>query len=117
MFRGETFFECAERKVADETGNSKSLVKAKAVVHVWNTFFPTSNWDRTRRPGYEGSQTVNIVVLCDLDAEDLAINEKAGERWAVEAHRWIFPEEALVPGAYDKYVSLNVKAAMKSRLL
>ena len=66
---GETFFECAERKVADETGNPRKFIKAKAVVHVWNSFFPTSNWDKKRMPGYEGSQTVNIVVLCDLDAE------------------------------------------------
>ena len=66
---GETFFECAERKVADETGNSRELIKARAVVHVWNTFFPTSNWDKQRKSGYEGSQTVNLVILCDLDAE------------------------------------------------
>ena len=117
MFRGETFYEAAERKVADETGNPISLIKAKAVVHVWNTFFPDSNWDASRQKGYEGSQTVNVVVLCDFEGDDLHLDEKAKNQWAVQDHRWITRDEAVAPGVFDKYISLNVAAAVKSGLL
>lgn len=117
MFRGETFFEAAIRKVADETGNDKSLITARAVVHVWNTFFPDSSFDDSRKAGYEGSQTVNIVVLCDINADDLSLDEQTKNTWAVSDHRWITKEEALIPGNFDKYIALNVAAAMKSGLL
>ena len=63
------------------------------------------------------SQMPSPFSSVPLHIEDLAINEKAGQQWAVEAHRWITKAEALIPGAYDKYVSLNVRAAMRSRLL
>lgn len=35
-------------------------------LQVWNTFFADSCWDSGREPGYEGTQTVNVVVFCSM---------------------------------------------------
>jgi hypothetical protein len=45
------------------------------------------------------------------------MNTSAAANWAVSNHRWVSIEEALTPGAYDKYVYLNVDSALKSGLL
>jgi len=43
MLKGETFFDAAKRKAQQETGlNDVTCVQ---VLGIWNTFFPTSNWD------------------------------------------------------------------------
>ena len=86
-----------------------------AVVQVWNTFFPDSSWDDARESGFEGSQTVNIVVLCEC--EDLVMDSTAANEWAVTDIRWVSPEECTEVGAYDRYVSLNVASAIKSGLI
>jgi hypothetical protein len=123
MFRGETFFDTAVRKVRDETGNSNAKVYPKGVVNVWNTFFPDSNWDKDRRPGYEGTQTVNVTVACELDDTDIAerqafaLDSNAQKIWAVEASQWISVSEGLKPGDFDKYVRLNLELAVKSKLI
>lgn len=121
MFRGETFFDAAIRKIRDETGCKTAQVTPQGVVTTWNTFFPDSHWDAERQPGREGTQTVNVVVVCDIvwDTTALlhAVSSSSAEDWAVEAHRWVTPEEALEVGKYDKYVSSNVKLAMQMGLL
>jgi hypothetical protein len=114
LFRGETFFDCAVRKIRDETGNKNAKVVPLGVIDVWNTFFPNSSWDAERSPGKEGTQTVNITVACLLNEDDeLLLGDSALTDWAVERQQWISPADAIVPGAYDKYVSLNVKKAMQ----
>ena len=119
LFRGETFYDAAIRKIRDETGQKEAPVTPVAIVTVWNTFFPDSHWDAERSAGKEGTQTVNIVVLCDVlwsgDDNDKVVGNNSD--WAVEAHLWITPEEAIAEGAFDKYVSSNVKLAMKMGLL
>eukprot|EP01035_Chromulina_nebulosa_P017642 gene17642-23220_t len=118
MFRGETFYDTAIRKIKDETGNSNAVVSPVGIVSVWNTFFPDSNWDKERQEGREGTQTVNTTVVCRLQGDGkIEYNKSAGEAWAVEAHKWISIEEALNPGDYDKYVRLNVEKAIKLNLL
>lgn len=128
MFRGETFFDAAVRKVRDETGQKRAVVKPLGVVQVWNTFFPDSHWDAERKAGREGTQTVNIVVVCDMvwngaddqipaGEEAIGVNASKNAEWAVEAHRWVSSAEAIAPGAYDKYVSGNVKLALQQGLL
>ena len=125
MYRGETFYDTAIRKIREETGKMQAKIEAKAVIHVWNTFFPDSNWDSERKPGYEGTQTVNIVVLCEFDdtlndTENMKIIESeinASEVWAIDAHRWISVVEAATIGNYDKYVQLNVELALNKHLL
>jgi len=117
MFRGETFFDAAIRKTADETGSDKSLVTPKAVIKTWNTFFPDSNWDKERRPGFEGTQTVNTIVLCEFEGDEIEQKSESKEQWAVSDHRWVSPDEILVKGAYDKYVQLNVAIAKRRGLL
>lgn len=137
MFKGETFYDAAVRKIRDETGQQRAVVKPVGVVTVWNTFFPDSHWDAERQAGREGTQTVNIVVMCDIvwTSTEISANSKAlrssattttandsnnstaNADWAVEAHRWVTPAEATAQGVYDKYVSGNVKLAMDRGLL
>lgn len=134
MFRGETFAATAERKIRDETGNQSLAVRAVGVVGVWNTFFPDSSWDSSRRPGREGTQTVNISVFCTLsESAEVQVASGKDSSWAVQAHRWVHPHEVVsreAAGAaagtsgegtgkavedllrpsdkFDKYVTLNV---------
>eukprot|EP00668_Euglena_longa_P012481 GGOE01014934.1.p1 GENE.GGOE01014934.1~~GGOE01014934.1.p1 ORF type:complete len:259 (-),score=41.00 GGOE01014934.1:428-1204(-) len=119
MHRGETFFAAAVRKTAEETGCSSAAVTARAVLQVWNTFFPDSSWDEQRRPGHEGSQTVNAVVLCDISGDNLDIHLSNGvkDQWAVAAHRWVAADDLLVPGHFDKYLRLNAAIARHRALL
>lgn len=124
MFRGETFFTAALRKLSEEMGISGDKFQAKAVIGVWNTFFPDSSFDKDRAPGREGTQTVNIVVLCEMDeefqpqsAQDAHRNITAQEHWAVLHEKWVTVDEALVDGAYDKYVGCNLKLARSNGLL
>eukprot|EP00667_Euglena_gracilis_P019145 EG_transcript_20459 len=119
MYRGESFFAAAVRKTAEETGCPETAVTARAVLQVWNTFFPDSSWDEQRRPGYEGSQTVNAVVLCDFSGADLEghLSEGAKAQWAVAAHRWVDAAELLAPGGFDKYLRLNATLARRRGLL
>lgn len=117
MFKGETFFECAIRKIRDETGNKDARVTPVGIVDVWNTFFPDSSWDRDRAPGREGTQTVNITVVCLLEDDEFDLVQTAQEQWAVEARRWVTPSAAVQEGAFDKYVSLNVRKAQTMGLI
>lgn len=122
MFRGETFFTTALRKIRDETGQQDADITPIAVLQVWNTFFPDSSWDAQRQAGREGTHTVNIVVFCELrsdlrDENGSTVAHGAREQWAVEAHKWVSVREALEPGRYDKYVTLNIEAAIKRGLL
>jgi hypothetical protein len=59
-------------------------VHPREVIQVWNTFFPDSSWDDKRKPGYEGTQTVNVVVYCDIDTaasdDDAAFQKDAKVR-------------------------------------
>lgn len=118
LFRGETFFDAAIRKIRDETGNPVAKVRPVGVIDVWNTFFPDSNWDADREPGKEGTQTVNISVVCELD-DDIKLDDEAKKNWAVDAHRWVDVSDCLAtgPGAYDKYVRLNCIKALQKKLL
>lgn len=120
MFRGESFYDTAIRKMKEETGKKDAIIVPTGVISVWNTFFPDSNWDKDRSPGYEGTQTVNITVACKLiDTAGSAIeyDPKAGSQWAVEGHRWVTVADGLLEGQYDKYVSLNLKLALQKGLI
>lgn len=96
MLKGETFFDAAQRKAVQETGLSNT--KCIQVLGIWNTFFPTSNWDT---PESQGTQTVNAIVLVELQGvgEEIALDETS------EDSRWISldPEIAKANGE-DKYV-------------
>jgi ADP-ribose pyrophosphatase YjhB (NUDIX family) len=65
LFKGETFFAAAQRKAREETGLTN--VTCIQVLGVWNTFFPTSNWDTESD---KGTQTVNPIVLVELNDDD-----------------------------------------------
>ena len=99
MLKGESFFQAAIRKVQHETGFHK--ITPIQVLGVWNTFFPTSHWDT---PTQKGTQTVNAVVLVELDttgdAKDDVVLDDTSERW-----KWIQvnAEQAEANGE-DKYV-------------
>ena len=122
MFRGETFFDTAIRKINDETGGAaaKSSVKPLGIVNVWNTFFPDSAWDGERLFMKRGTQTVNVTVVVSIDASSSDVSDrmmatKAGaEAWAVAGYKFIRYGDA---AEYDKYISLNVRQAMEKGLL
>jgi colanic acid biosynthesis protein WcaH len=65
LLKGESFFAAAERKAKEETGLAN--VTCIQVLGVWNTFFPTSNWDTDTE---KGTQTVNPIVLVELNDVD-----------------------------------------------
>lgn len=96
MFKGETFFRCAVRQAAEETGLSD--VKPVQVLGCFNTFFPTSNWDTEED---KGTQTVNPIVLVEVQnpSADVSLDETSRQS------RWIplDPDEAKANGE-DKYV-------------
>jgi colanic acid biosynthesis protein WcaH len=96
MLKGETFFDAAKRKASQETGLTD--VTCVQVLGIWNTFFPTSNWDTENE---KGTQTVNAIVLVELDSVgvDVALDDTS------EDSRWISldPEDAEKNGE-DKYV-------------
>ena len=116
-FKGETFYATATRKVVDETGVAAASVSLKGMVHVWNTMFPTSAWDTGRPAGYAGCHTVNIVVVCTIDAPDISVGREQRDAWAVAGHRWISVDEGMVEGSFDKYVRLNLVLARQKQLL
>ena len=96
MLKGETFFDAAQRKARQETGLTNT--RCVQVLGIWNTFFPTSNWDTETE---KGTQTVNAIVLVELQGvgEEIALDDTS------EDSRWISldPKEATANGE-DKYV-------------
>lgn len=78
LLKGETFFAAAERKAKEETGLDGA--KPIQILGVWNTFFPTSNWDTEDS---KGTQTVNPIVLVELSADEVKLDSTS------EAYRWI----------------------------
>lgn len=96
MLKGETFFGAAVRKAKGETG--LDCVKPIQVLGVWNTMFPTSNWDTETE---KGTQTVNPIVLVELEKPgvDVKLDDTS------ERYKWISlcPDEAKANNE-DKYV-------------
>lgn len=107
-----------------------------SLLQTWNTFFPDSNWDSGRAPGHEGTQTVNIVVLCEYNdtttttthntyntsnpntnKKEFHIQSAHQTQWAVSDYKWASVPETRIVGMYDKYVRLNVEYAVKQGLL
>eukprot|EP00538_Stauroneis_constricta_P005139 CAMPEP_0119562702 /NCGR_PEP_ID=MMETSP1352-20130426/21233_1 /TAXON_ID=265584 /ORGANISM="Stauroneis constricta, Strain CCMP1120" /LENGTH=232 /DNA_ID=CAMNT_0007611151 /DNA_START=77 /DNA_END=775 /DNA_ORIENTATION=+ len=104
LLKGETFFAAARRKAMQETGLSK--VNPIQVLGIWNTFFPTSNWDTTKA---KGTQTVNPIVLVELEESGADVKlDNTSEEW-----KWIGldPDEAIA-NKEDKYV---VQALLRLR--
>ena len=96
LLKGESFFAAAQRKARQETGLTN--VTCVQVLGVWNTFFPTSNWDTKTE---KGTQTVNPIVLVELNDENADVKlDDTSEEW-----RWIGldPQEAIKNGE-DKCV-------------
>ena len=96
LLKGETFFAAASRTAKEETGLEN--VNPIQVLGVWNTFFPTSNWDTKTS---KGTQTVNLIVLVELEGENVEVKLDATS----EQYRWISldPDEAAA-NSLDRYV-------------
>jgi ADP-ribose pyrophosphatase YjhB (NUDIX family) len=96
LWKGETFFAAAIRKAREETGLIN--VRPVQVLGVWNTFFPTSNWDTSDK---KGTQTVNPIVLIELLDDDADVQLDTTS----ENYRWIGldPNTAIANGE-DRYV-------------
>ena len=95
LLKGETFFAAATRKAREETG--LTAVRPVQVLGVWNTFFPTSNWDTATK---KGTQTVNAVVLVELmEKGDVKLDDTS------ENYRWIELDPAVAAAnGEDQYV-------------
>lgn len=108
MFKGETFFDTALRKIKDEVGidlssnDGSDKGKEKVllqVMGVYNTFFPTSAWDEGDE---KGTQTVNAIVLIVLPENDKydVLLDKTSERF-----KWISLDvDEAEKNKEDKYV-------------
>jgi 8-oxo-dGTP pyrophosphatase MutT (NUDIX family) len=97
LLKGETFFAAATRKAKEETGLTNAT--PIQVLGVWNTFFPTSNWDTDTK---KGTQTVNPIVLVELNDIDANLVQLDSTS---ENYRWISldPNAATAAGE-DRYV-------------
>ena len=96
LLKGETFFAAATRKAQEETGLMN--VTPIQVLGVWNTFFPTSNWDTATK---KGTQTVNPIVLVELNDVDANVKLDATS----ENYRWIALDPvAATKAGEDRYV-------------
>jgi len=95
LLKGETFFAAATRKAREETG--LTAVQPIQVLGVWNTFFPTSNWDTDTK---KGTQTVNPIVLVELlEKGEVNLDETS------ENYRWIGLDPATAEAnGEDRYV-------------
>lgn len=65
LLKGETFFEGAVRKCAQEAGVTDA--RPIKTLGVWNTFFETSAHMEGVDASLVGTQTVNAIVLCETD--------------------------------------------------
>lgn len=96
LLKGETFFAAAQRKAQEETGLTN--VTPIQVLGVWNTFFPTSNWDTDRT---KGTQTVNPIVLVELHDVNATVQLDATS----DHYRWISLDPVAAQQAgEDRYV-------------
>eukprot|EP00551_Chaetoceros_affinis_P010695 CAMPEP_0203675732 /NCGR_PEP_ID=MMETSP0090-20130426/21941_1 /ASSEMBLY_ACC=CAM_ASM_001088 /TAXON_ID=426623 /ORGANISM="Chaetoceros affinis, Strain CCMP159" /LENGTH=254 /DNA_ID=CAMNT_0050542041 /DNA_START=61 /DNA_END=825 /DNA_ORIENTATION=- len=109
LYKGETFFDGALRKVKEETGldttstnsdgtTSTNVIRPIQVLGFYNTFFPTSSWDTDTD---KGTQTVQPIILVKIEtAHTEILLDRTSERY-----RWIGldPEEAKSNGE-DRYV-------------
>lgn len=100
LFKGETFFDGALRKVKEETGltNDNDCIKPIQILGFYNTFFSRSSWDTEEE---KGTQTVQPIVLVKLEKNHPEILlDRTSERY-----RWIGldPDEA-IKNKEDKYV-------------
>mmetsp|Transcript_73582 Transcript_73582/g.207154 ORF Transcript_73582/g.207154 Transcript_73582/m.207154 type:complete len:259 (+) Transcript_73582:82-858(+) len=106
MWKGETFFGAAMRKVKEEVGLEPESLRPGRVLNVWNTFFNTtvhraSAHAEGSEPSGPATQTVNVVVHL------LAPSLGGGENLSVDNHhsgfRWVGPDDASLVGV-EPYV-------------
>uniref|UniRef100_A0A7R9U4V7 Nudix hydrolase domain-containing protein n=1 Tax=Pinguiococcus pyrenoidosus TaxID=172671 RepID=A0A7R9U4V7_9STRA len=105
MFKGETFFDTAVRKIKEEAGID---CKAEKVLGVWNAFYPTSSWDKEGEEGRFGTQTVNAVVVCEVSQEE---GESVKIDATSEEFLWVKISDILRLGEelYDRYLVESLK--------
>lgn len=130
MWKGETFFDTAIRKVHEEVGLSRSALRPLRVLGVWNTFFDRSTHAPECRSSDPGSgagnsscrgaatQTVNTVVHMALLGAAAAGDEDLGKNISDNtpiqldrlhtAYRWVPPDDLT---NLDPYVSGAIRVA------
>ena len=73
LFKGESFFTCAQRKCFEE---AQLEVTLHITLGVYETMFDTSAWDIP-------THTCNIAVFATCNAQEITLNNAHG------SHRWI----------------------------
>lgn len=98
LFKGETFFACAERKCRDEIGVQ---VIAKAVLGVYSTIFDVSAWDCV-------THTINVAVLTQVVGQ----HDTARPDDTIASYRWDpieqQPEDPYLQNIYRKAIGTIV---------
>mmetsp|Transcript_124544 Transcript_124544/g.387789 ORF Transcript_124544/g.387789 Transcript_124544/m.387789 type:complete len:131 (+) Transcript_124544:308-700(+) len=114
MWKGETFFDTALRKVREEAGFDAGALRPERVLSMWNTFFDASvhvpaasnkGADAGSTPQGPATQTVNAVV--HVTVRGGAQNPVLDERHS--GFRWVGPSDASLVGL-DRYVLAAVEA-------
>jgi len=94
IYKGETFFDAAIRKVKEETG---LIGKPIQVLGFYNTFFDTSHWDTATETG---TQSVQPVVLVELKKGSEVVLDTTSERF-----KWIVADPDMAEAdEEDRYV-------------
>lgn len=100
LFKGESFFDCARRKCAEEVGLEVNPVK---LLSVYSTIFPDSEWNCQ-------THTVNSVVLALHNSDADLVNRVDHNH---EEGRWlsitISPENPYLNAIYQEAVVYLIK--------
>eukprot|EP00933_Yihiella_yeosuensis_P034443 TRINITY_DN27927_c0_g1_i2.p2 TRINITY_DN27927_c0_g1~~TRINITY_DN27927_c0_g1_i2.p2 ORF type:complete len:129 (-),score=26.44 TRINITY_DN27927_c0_g1_i2:42-428(-) len=104
MWKGETFFDAALRKVREEVSFNQSDLQPMRLLGVWNTFFDKSvhfsKDSGAAAPAGAATQTVNVVVHVQIrPGSDLNVELDARH----DGFRW-FRGDALQSEDLDPYV-------------
>jgi len=84
MFKGETFFDTAMRKMREEIGIDESNAEAVQILGIYNTMFPTSAWDTDDEKGTHTVQPIIVVTLPKDDKVYVVLLDDTSKN-----HKWI----------------------------
>lgn len=118
MWKGETFFDAALRKVKEEVGFDPAIVHPMSVLGVWNAFFNASVHVTSNNRSGPATHTVNVVVYATIQRDNPTASV------ALDSHhtgfRWVGGLDRRADGelsGLDPYVlaAIHAKASLHHR--
>ncbi len=92
LYKGESFFECAQRKCREEAGLH---IKPLRIIDVYNTMYPDGSWDCQ-------THTVNIAIFSVCIDDQASIDNNHGD------YKWQsideIPEHSYLKDIYQKAI-------------